>query len=113
MKKLDKTQQTKKDDIAKRLREKAAEATQAQVILAEKVTEYNKVVKEAEEYRGEIVQAMEEYAADRSENWPESESGQTFEEWKGQWEEEFSEVDEPETIEFDHADKLDDMPAES
>lgn len=44
---------------------------------------------------------IDNYMSDRSEKWSESDAAQSFEEWKGNWEESFDEVtmEEPDEVE--------------
>lgn len=84
------------------------------------VTEYNTVVEEAEEFRDDIHSAMESFAEEHTEKWPQSARGQNHIEWMESWNVPFATmtIAEPEELELneDYADRqpipLDSLPDE-
>lgn len=79
MKSLTKKQVAERNQIASDL-DTAFEAVE------QAVEQYNDKLSAARDFRDDIVSQMDDYASDRSEKWPESETGQAFAEWKSQWE---------------------------
>lgn len=74
----------------------------------EAVDEYNSAVEDAEQFRTDITSEMEDYRADRSEKWQESDAGQQYQEWVSAWEEELRviEISRPDPIDADEPEAL-------
>lgn len=127
MTKLTKKQMATKADLAMRLADAKAKLDQA----AEKhekashdafqavrsaVDDYNAIVKQAEEFRDEIINDATMYREDRSEKWHDSDAGSEHQDWVEEWESsEFDpvEIEEPERLDVgdaDHATTLEDLP---
>lgn len=61
------------------------------------------VIEEANTWRESIVEQMQDFSADKSEKWTESDNGQAHADWETAWDDEFSaalDIAEPETIEL-------------
>lgn len=71
----------------------------AELQLEDKHTDFAAARTAAREFRDEVVQEMDDYAADRAEKWADSESGQAFESWKGDWE--MLDCEDPDPIDLD------------
>lgn len=97
MKRLSKTQIAERNDIVKRLGE--AESHLSMVIdefngtlerlfapIEAAMSAVNDLRNEAAGFRDGIVSDMESYAGERSEKWQDSDAGNDFESWKGEWE---------------------------
>ena len=102
MKKLNKKQIAEQATLAADLKEKW-EAYEAAV------NELNQAIVDADQFRADIVSAMDEYMGERSERWPESDAGQAYSEWKDAWE--GFELEEIEATEID-AETFSDLPGE-
>lgn len=78
--------------------------------------EYNDALKEAEDWRDQIVSQIDEYVDGRSDKWREGDQGQKYEDWKSELEGisfTESEMEEPSGVEVDVenvADELDGLP---
>lgn len=75
----------------------------------------NEAVVNADTWRGEIADAMEEYAGERSDNWQESDAGSTYRGWIDEWSNELEQIDLdlPEPLEVpdcEAADALEQLP---
>jgi hypothetical protein len=113
MKRLTKDQLKSKADLVAALRK-------AEGVLTEAVEEFNaKLVElfepveraleglngardDARSFAEEVVSSMEDYASDRSDRWRESDAGQEFDSWRGEWENvnvDSVELDAPEPLE--------------
>lgn len=66
-------------------------------------------IQEANNFINEIHSDMESYYDDKSDRWYESERGESYLEWKDQWEEEleFEEVEQPGNLDFYQPDSID------
>jgi hypothetical protein len=125
MKRLSRDQEKQKDEHVAALEIAAAAVSkaieEANAVIENQVTSaigaYNDALANASTFRDEIVGDMELYADDRSEKWHESEAGETYQSWKGEWEGiDFSELDVPDTIDDpspSHRDDLDALPNEA
>jgi hypothetical protein len=124
MKRLSRDQEKQKDEHVAALEIAAAAVSkaieEANAVIKNQVTSaigaYNDALANASLFRNKIVFNMEMYAGDRSEKWHESEAGETYQGWKGEWEGiDFSELDMPDTIDDpspSHGDDLDALPNE-
>jgi hypothetical protein len=66
----------------------------------------NDAIQKAEDFKAEVVGAMDEYLSERSEKWTESEAGQAYSEWKDAWESFELEQAEPVEVDFDAFEEL-------
>ena len=82
--------------------------------LNEEVRRYNNALHNARAVRESILTQMDEFIDKQADNWSESEAGQAFSDWNECWAEleltDLETVDEPETIEIDHADEMEEVP---
>lgn len=92
MKSLSKSDRAKHKEFLDTLCEKRDLAEQA-------IEALNDVIEEANEFRSDIVSQMDDYIGDRSEKWPESESGQTYTQWHDEWEQ--AELESVDALTFD------------
>lgn len=93
MKKLSADQKKDKDGHAEAIREAWSkldglwgEVEAAVAAYNEGVAEMNEKLSDAETWRDEIVQEMDDYMSERSEKWLDGDAGQNYESWKGEWE---------------------------
>lgn len=123
MKQLSRDQKKQRDELVAALNAKASalgeawasfEAAHEHLALA--VDQYNGAVGDAETFRDDIAQEMQDYWDERSERWQEGEAGLAYEAWIDAWTGADLEMidcpelpDEPETA---HADALDELPEE-
>jgi hypothetical protein len=124
MKKLSKRDEERRAEIITRFQAATAEIDEAIVAVNAIIDEqlntaidrYNEVVNNLDGLRDDVVAAMEEYAGDRSEKWQEGDAGQSYEEWKSEWENldasELSKVEAIESIDTNHAEALEALPSE-
>lgn len=126
MKKLSKTESAKRDELVEELRTNAGKVEDAINVFNEKmkaefqsvvsaIEAYNEAVKRADEFREDIENQQSEYIGERSEKWADSDAGQAYESWHGEWETALDEAecDEPTDIEapsFEAADVLENLP---
>lgn len=92
-----------------------AKMEEAWTELAAEVDTYNAVIDDANAWKQEIAQEIEDYCSDKSDKWQESDKAQTVQSWKEAFEEEFArvEIDQPEPLSSDCddlADLLDQIP---
>jgi len=84
--------------------------------LAPAIEAYNEAVTSAEGLRDDIVSAIDEYTAGRSDKWRDGDKGTAFENWKSEWENlDCTAIDVVAKIEIggrDHANDLDGLPTE-
>jgi len=82
--------------------------------LNEEVRRYNNALHNARAVRESILTQMDEFIDKQADNWSESEAGQAFSDWNECWAEleltDLDTVDEPETVEIDHADEMEEVP---
>jgi len=82
--------------------------------LNEEVRRYNNALHNARAVRESILTQMDEFIDKQSDKWSESEAGQAFSDWNECWAEleltDLETVDEPETVEIDHADEMEEVP---
>jgi hypothetical protein len=124
MKKLSKRDEERRAEIKAELEAAEIEVTSAieevnlliDGKLAAAIDTYNQAVNNLDGLRDDVVAAMEEYAGDRSEKWQEGDAGQSYEEWKSEWENldatELDKVEHIEVPEFNHAEALEALPSE-
>src|SRR5438067_11684451 len=104
MTKLSKAELSRRDEVASRLRRTfedlnkiVDEFNEAMAAAWEKVetslTAHNEAIADANSFKNEITQEMQDYFDGRSEKWQDGEKGQTYQSWKETWEEEFQEAD--------------------
>lgn len=93
MKRLSKTDSTRAadygDQLAKagvKVSEKFAAAQAAVEALNAEIEAFNELASEADGFREDIVNMMDEYMGERSEKWPDTDAGQAYDEWKQEWE---------------------------
>lgn len=126
MKKLSKTDSELRDSFIRNVKEKSEEIS---VIIAKinaiitdelnpTIQEHNGILNDADEWRNELVGKMDDYISERSEKWAEGDSGQNYENWKGEWEsldltgiEEFDEIETPE-IDMDEFEQIASEPSD-
>jgi SMC interacting uncharacterized protein involved in chromosome segregation len=113
MRKLNKTQEKKhqkllgvlgeaKDELEAGIEEFNTAVGEAWDKLEEKHGKLQEAIEAAEEFRQEIYDAQEDYASERSDAWPESDSGSAYLAWQQEWESELEtpEIDKPEELEM-------------
>lgn len=111
MKKLSKTEIKEKDDLATKIEAAATKVRAAVEAINEKlldlireaesaVEEYNATVDEWNEFRSGIEEQQQEFFDNRSESWQEGDAGSDYQGWIDEW------VDEPEHIEIDFPDQI-------
>lgn len=97
MKKLTKTQEKEKDKHSTDLfdtfsaLEMAVDDFNDKVVelrigVEEAATAYNSAVARARDFCSEVMSDMDSYEGARSEKWQESDAGQSFQDWKSEWE---------------------------
>ena len=102
MKKLSKDQVKRKAEIVQRL------AIQEDVIETA-LEAYNEAVVDAQSFVEEVIQEQEDYKAERSEKWSDSDAGEQYACWSDAWStESFESVE----LELDHAERLEALPDE-
>ena len=71
------------------------------------IDNYNSMIREVRELRDEIVTAVDDYVAERSEKWQESERAGEYSDFKSFWEDmELEEVDVPDSTPVDQLNEL-------
>ena len=71
------------------------------------IDNYNSMIREVRELRDEIVTAVDDYVAERSEKWRESERAGEYADFKSFWEDmELEEVDVPDSTPVDQLNEL-------
>lgn len=111
MKKLDKSTILQRDKLAVRFSdqysvlEKSANAFNAALSAAldehwgpleEAVEAYNAVIADANAWKGEISEEIEDYIGGRSEKWQESDKAREYEQWKAEFQDDFEQIEMPE-----------------
>ena len=122
MRKLDKVQIARKDKLASKFQDLYSEldaavqefnaAMSAQWGKVEQaITAYNEAIQEANELKQEIVSDIDNYMGEHTERWLESEKGWEYDVWKGEFEEDFSEiiVERPEELDISNVDDHEDI----
>lgn len=129
MKNLDKTQSAALSDLIARLRAKSESLIAAVRELNDTILtagaavttaleNYNAVVEEAEQFRGEIQTEQQDYWDDRSEKWQAGDAGGAYESWKDSWSNSLdpieialpAEIEDPEPTHADDLESLGDGP---
>jgi hypothetical protein len=119
MKKLSKMLLQDRDAICQQLRtqyealEEAVEAFNTAMeaqweAVADALAHYNETVNQANEWLATVSSEIERYMSDRSEKWQDSERGQTYEQWKNDFESndlEEVELDMPDALELQTGDQ--------
>jgi len=78
--------------------------------LSDAIVEYNEIIKEAVEFRDEVVAKMDEYIDTRPEGWIEKEEGELYAGWKDAWEcADLEPIGHPEVIQVEGQDTADDF----
>jgi coenzyme F420-reducing hydrogenase alpha subunit len=119
--KLSKDEQKKHQELAAKLREAFEELnagigtfndtvnTAWQEHVAEKLTEYNTLAQEANEFTGEVHDRLENEFADKSEKWQAGEKGEEASNWIVCWEQYYCtdlSLDEPEDVDLVDGDEV-------
>jgi hypothetical protein len=86
MKRLSKDQLAARSELVTRLRAAAIKIETAIDETNSLIDEYNVVLDDVESFRDEVVSEMETYYDERSESWQESDAGNNYADWKGQYE---------------------------
>ena len=104
MTKLTKTDIALRDEVANRLQDKYGELTAAIEAYNNAIqelwgpvevamNEYNEAIGDANAWKTDRAQEMQEYIDERSEKWQESDKASEYETWKSQYEEDFEQVE--------------------
>jgi len=122
MKKLTKNHLLVRDDLSEKLKDSLAEIILQRgkiedevKVMNEKITSYNELLVEVENWRDDIVGEMEDYIGERSEKWSETDAANYYDDWKSEFENldtsPLDEVEEPDYGEdASHSDDLEALP---